>query len=413
MKEYLVGIDVASSKVCAALGRKLDDGNFQLVGVTSVKSDAVSKAVVRDIEATTEAIKNCVSKLEVKTNRPVENVVLSFPGGLCELTNAKGTLEIGAKDRKITEEDTIQVLKLAKRDFWSEGKEIIGVIPKSYIIDSKTTVVNPIGMLGSRLEVHAEIVVSQTKPIFDLLLSMEHAGIVPEEVMIQPVALSTLLQKDEMRGYSVLIDIGAETADLCIYKSGNVCYTKLIPFGGSNITSDISKCLKISFEDAEKIKINYGDMGYKLEESEFKSQNITIKVEDKDTEIVNSYDLNEIISARIEEILKFILDELKTSSYYEYIELIVVTGGGFSLFNNINKLFEDILNKPVRIALPEMDKVTNTSNTVAMSIIKNKMNSYKLENNLEKRKEEVKEDSKKTKNKKFGWRITEFLDEFF
>jgi cell division protein FtsA len=412
MKDCLVGIDVSSSKVSIALGKRLEDGNFQLIEVTSVKYNVQRKALVEDIGAVAEAIKICIEKLHAKSETSLKNIILSFPGGLCELIHTKGAINLEGKNKKITNEDIAKLLDETKLSFNASKKEIIGIIPKKYIVDNNSFRQKPVGEIGSRLEVEADIITTEMRQIYDLLLGLERAGIVPDEIVIQPVALASLLQKDELSKGSVLIDIGADTSDLCIYKERNICYTKLVPLGGNNITNDISKCLGVSFEDAESIKVNYGDMDYRFKEEQYKNEYISLNSEDKNMKSIDRFTINQIIFARVEEILKFILDELKTSSYYGSIETIVVSGGGNSLFNGIHRLMEDISNKRVRIIPQDIDKETNTSNTTAISIIKNKVDSYNLEASMAENVGE-KNDSSKTKSKKFGWRITEFLEGFF
>ena len=414
MKDYLVGIDVSSSKVCFALGKRLEDGSFQLIDVASVKCNVLSKALAYDVDPATEAIKLCVEKLQTKSETSFKNIILNFPGGLCELFHTKGAINLDGKSKKITTNDIAKLLDETKLGFTESRKEIIGIIPKKYIVDNISTDQRPVGKMCNRLEVEADIITTEIRPIYDLLLGLERAGIVPDEIVIQPVSLASLLQKEELNKGSILIDIGADTSDLCIYKDRNICYTKIVPLGGNNITNDISKCLEISFEDAESIKINYGDMDYRFKEEQYKNEYIFLNSEDEKMKSIDKFTLNQIIFARVEEILKFILDELKTSSYYGSIEIIVVSGGGISLFNGIHRLMEEISDKRVRIISQDIDKDTKTSNTTAISIIKNKNDSYNLEAIIVKYEDEgLEKDLIKTKSKKFGWRITEFLKGFF
>lgn len=409
MKDYFVGIDVGSSKVCAALGKVDSDGSFQVVGVSSLRCNALNKAIVVDIDKAAEAIKECINKLEAQTHRPIKNVILGFPGGLCDLSNSTGRITVTSENNKITEKDVEKVQDTAKIISISNDKEVIGVIPKSYTIDNNVKVYNPIGMTSTRLELDGNVILADSKPIVNLLLSMERAGIVPDEVMIQPVAHTSLLLKSELDSCIAIIDIGADIVDFGIYKGGNICYTNVIPLGGSNITNDISKCLNITLSDAENVKIKYGDV-----ETGLKDDEISIHSTDGELKILSRSILTEIISARVEEILNFILAEIKLSGYYNDIEAVVITGGGISMFQHVNKLSSNILNKTVRIAAPDIDKTSDATITTAISIIKNKINFYNTSNDMN-RKEQLKsnEEAKKIKEKKFGWKIRELLDEFF
>ncbi len=57
-----------------------------------------------------------------------------------------------------------------------------------------------------------------------------------------------------------LIDIGAGTTDMTVIANGKLRLTRIIPIAGNEMTEAVSKELRCSVEEGERLKINYGDV---------------------------------------------------------------------------------------------------------------------------------------------------------
>lgn len=426
MNEYIIGIDIGSSNICAAAGKVDKYGKMQIMGITSSSCNGVKKGIVVDIDSTSESIKECIDSLERMVDTKITEAYISLPGGISELVWSKGIVAVASEDREIKENDVKRVLKASKIITIPTDKEIIGVIPQQYIIDGYDKIKDPIGMSGLRLEVDAQIILAQTTIVNNLFKSVNKAGVKVLGVVFQPLAISEVVLKDEetQRGVA-LVDVGAESINIYIYEGGNLNSISTVALGGNTITNDIAVCLKLPVSEAEKLKIKYGSVGVDSD-----SENLKIEVNaDYNNKIqVDHTVLIQIIEARAEELLSIINGEIKQSEYYDKISGIVIVGGGIALIKGIEALSGNVLEKPVRVGTPAYIGAANPLYASAVGVVKDvadaikvkgiaavkSTDNKKLDNYEEWTKESSrKEENKKDKNSGFVSKIREFFTDFF
>ncbi|MCY6484032.1 cell division protein FtsA [Clostridium aestuarii] len=416
MHKYIVGLDIGSSNVYGAVGKVDNTGEIRIVGITAVKCDGLKKSVVVDIDSTSRAIKECVKNLERMVDINISNVYVTLPAGVSELIYNKGIVAVASDDKEIKENDVMRVLEAAKLITVPSDKEIIGIVPHQYIVDGYDHIIEPIGMSGMRLEVDAQVVMAQSTIVNNLRKSISRAGININGEVLQQQAISQIVSTSEERRRGIaFIDIGSQVTDISIYKKGNLCYTGMMPLGGDNITNDISICLKIPFIEAEKLKIKYGDLSKKGDNTKIK-----INTGYNDVKEIELNYLNQIIEARCEEILRYVMDKLKQNNYNDEISGLVIVGGGLALFNGINIFASNILGKSVKIGSPNYMGAASPVYTTVVGIINDIVNTMKISNNLDDLENEVNNDSnirnnfKKKENKdNFVSKLKEFFNEFF
>jgi cell division protein FtsA len=385
MDEYIVGMDIGSSKICGAAGKIDKQGKLQVVGVKSVSCSGLKKGIVVDIDSTSESIKDCIEQLNRMIDKEITSVYISLPGGICELIPSQGVIAISSEDREIRKNDIQRVLNAAKVISIPSNKEIIGVIPKEYMIDGYDNIKDPIGMSGLKLEVDAHVILAQTTIVSNLIKSVRNAGLSVSGIVLEPLAISQVaLKKDELKMGAALIDVGAEKIDISVYKNGNILYTEMIPFGGSTITNDISICLKIPFSEAEKLKLKYGSIE---KSSSLSTNSIKANVGYNDVIQVDYSTLIDIIEARVEEYLTLIENKLQMSGYHNDIAGIVIAGGGISYLKGVCELGRGIFNKPVRIGAPEYIGTSDPVYNTAVGIIKDVIKTSNYSENVRKIKE--------------------------
>jgi len=428
MSEYIIGIDIGSSKVCAAAGRLDKLGNLQILGAASVKSNGVKKGIIIDIDNTSESIKKCIIQLEGIIDNQIEEAYISFPGVISELVGNKGIIAVSSDDREIKESDIKRVIKATKIISIASEKEIVGIIPNQYVIDGFDKIKDPLGMSGLRLELDAQLVVAQSTVVGNLLKSLNKAGIKINGIVFQPIAESQIVLKNEEIEMGVaLIDIGADTSNISIFKDGNIVYNDHIPLGGNSITSDIAICLKIPNSQAEFLKSKYGMIGFDVNNNSL----IQVKADFNNAIKVDLKVLKEVVEARIEELLLLVDKNMRMSGKYNLITGIVIIGGGISLFKGIEEFGKDILDKPFRIGhIPYADSL-NQIYASAIGVVQEVSSRVKIKNDNEdetviKRKiEKTKksktkfsedkeyEDTDKYENSSLISKIKNFFTEFF
>jgi len=417
MNEQIVGFDLGSSKICAAVGRISSNGKLQIIGITSVACSGLNKSVVIDIDSTAEAIKQCVAQLERMTDTQISEGYISLPGGICELVRNTGIIAISSEDKEIKQSDVDRVIEAAKLISVPSDKEIVGVEPEQYIVDGYDNIKDPRGMSGIRLEVEGQVVMAKSAVVSNLLKSVKRAGIKVNGIVLGPSAISeAVLRKEEKDMGITIVDVGAQTIDISIYASGKLKYTSIIQLGGDNITNDISVCLKVPFSEAERLKLKYGSL---INSSREGVERIKVKDSYENSMEIDNNLLVDIIHARVEEILHLIKRNLSNSGFYKEISGVVIVGGGISLFRGTNELSKEILEKSVRIGSPGYVGAASPIYVTAVGIVLQAVNNIKTSNGSFEESDEHLYDNQLSKKQtikgknKFASKIKGFFADFF
>ena len=413
MNEHVVGIDLGSSKICGAVGKINSNGKLQIIGITSVVCSGLNKSVVIDIDSTAEAIKQCITQLERMTDIQISEGYISLPGGICELVRNTGMIAISSEDREIKQSDVDRVIEAAKLIQIPSDKEIVGVEPEQYIVDGYDNIKDPRGMSGARLEVEAQVVMAHSTVVSNLLKSVKRAGIKVNGIVLQPSAISEAVLKKEEKDMGIaIVDVGADTIDISIYKGSKLKYTSILQLGGNNITNDISVCLKVPFSEGERLKLKYGSL---IKGKDIDVEKIRVKDSYDNFMDIDNNLLVDIIEARVEELLNLIKRNLLNSGFFNEISGVVIVGGGISLFRGTTELSKLILNKSVRIGSPDYVGAASPIYVTAVGIVVQASNIIKLNNSLPEELDENKWSKKQNKKEKneFAAKVKGFFADFF
>ncbi|WP_055667949.1 cell division protein FtsA [Desnuesiella massiliensis] len=404
INEYIVGVEVGSSKVSATIGKLDKFGGLKILGSCFEKCTGVKKGIIINIDSVAEVAKACLDNLQKMIDVPINKVYLSIPSGMCRIISSKGVIAISDDKQEIKKEDIKRVMEVAKIVQISKDEEIVDSLSEQYIVDDYTNIDDPVGMKGSRLEVDAKIITCKSLFLNNLNKSIDSIDLQVAGTIIQALADYSHITENADKSDIALVDVGADVTNISFFKKGVLTYTSILPLGGSNITSDIAICSGMPLEEAEEVKIKYGALNKNYEDVILKASNGAQ---------IQRYTLEDIIEARVEEILKFILKELNKTGYYNDIKNIYVYGGGIALFDGIKELSEEVLEKPVLISINSENHHTFTS----LGIVKSVFNEVKLEyetlsNRFEKTNSYENEEDVDTKNNFFS-KVKRIIGEFF
>lgn len=376
MNEYIIGIDIGTSKVCASAGKIDKNKQLQITAVSEYESFKMKKGMIVDIDDVSDKVKKCIEQLEDMIDTTIKYVYVSIPGESCELIFNKATIAISSDNHEIKRSDADRIIKTIKSITLSSEKEVIGLIPKQYIIDGYDNIKDPVGMFGNMLEMEAQIVTVQTTIINNLYKCINKIGLKVKGIVYLPEAVARVaLKVDELHTGTAVVDTGKDSINISIYKGSAILTNYTIPIGGNTITNDLSICLKIPFEEAEKLKKDYSDLAI---------ENIAL---DAKIKAKSSYDscivfdkviFNEIIEARTDEIIRIIEKSIIDLGYYNDISGIVLLGGGICLLNGIEDYSKIKFRKPVRIGFVNYSGKDNTRFIGSIGIVNYVYNNMKL-----------------------------------
>ena len=204
---------------------------------------------------------------------------------------------------------------------------------------------------GVRLEVKVNIISSSTSSLQNIIKCLRRCGLEVENIVVSCLASATSnLYEDEKKLGICLIDFGAGTTDIAIFKNGALQHSCSIPFAGDQITNDIALGLRIPIKDAEDIKKKFG--------SSIKQENNHPKIIEvqnlgnKEKVRISVDDLSSIIIPRIEEIFDKVSSELKKSGFFNSLNSGIVITGGSSKLSGLQEFVSNYLSLSTRIGNP-------------------------------------------------------------
>ena len=194
---------------------------------------------------------------------------------------------------------------------------------------------------------------------------MARAGLEIVDQILEPLASAdAVLSDEEKEAGVVLVDIGGGTTDIAIFQDDIIRHTAVIPLGGDIITEDIKEGCTIIKKNAEKLKVMYGSaLASESKADEFVS---IPGLQGRPAKEISLKNLASIIQARMEEIIEYVYNEIRTSGYErKLIAGIVLTGGGAQL-KNIVQLTEFITGMDTRIGYPNHHLSDNVPEAMAL-----------------------------------------------
>jgi cell division protein FtsA len=326
--DIIVGLDIGTAKIAVIVGRRNEYGKIEILGHGRTESIGVKRGVVSNIEDTVRSISTAVKLAEESSGVEIKNVFVGIAGQHIKSLQHRGSIIRNCGDDEITQEDLDKLNENMYKLIMPPGEEIIQVIAQEYIVDGEQGIKQPIGMCGVSLEANFHIITGQTAAVKNIYRCVRRAGLEVTGMMLEPIASSaSVLSEDEKEAGVVLIDIGGGTTDIAIFHDSIIRHTAVIPFGGDVITDDIREGCHIIRKHAEELKVRYGSC--------LSSENKEIEIvaipglRGRPAREISLLNLAKIIEARMEEIIHFVINEIRNSGYEKkLIGGIVLTGGG-------------------------------------------------------------------------------------
>ena len=348
--EFIVALDIGTTKVLCLVADYDDEGNLRIVGVGQESCNGLNKGVISEIDATVSSIRKAKDQARAMTNCKFTSVTTGIAGNHIQSYN--GNAGISILNDEVTEEDKEQVISSASDISIPADQEILHRIPQYYTIDGQMGIKEPLGMAGKRLEANVHIITCSTTAKKNLTKCIENSFLDVDEFVLQPVASSYSVLTPEEKSLGVcLVDIGGGTTDIAIFTDGDIKHTAVIPVAGQNVTNDIRIGLCTSLDASEIIKEKYGSL---ILDSMEEDVIIPVpSVSDKpDTEVKKSV-LTHIIKCRIDEIFSEIQKEINSSGWASKIRAGIVFTGGGSKISGLDSHAEQSFSMSARIGSPK------------------------------------------------------------
>lgn len=340
---YVVGLDVGTDNVRAVIATINKDRKLTVVGYNETKNSGMRKGIVANLAGPAEAIDKTLGEVERMSGYEINSATISINGAQILTTRVEGMIAVGMPDHEIATDDLDRVEQVAVTGRIPANMDILDVVPLSYALDEQGGIKDPVGMVGSRLEMRASIITALSPNCSSLKRVAEAAKVSAERLVPSVVAAAkaVLLEKQMENGVAV-IDFGAATTSVAVFEEGDLQYVGVVPAGSNNVTNDLAIMLEVNTDIAEEIKRRYVNAEFN------ETKDVVLKIGREEMKF-DRQKIDEVVEARLEEIFEKARKELKKAGFDRRLpEGIVLTGGGAKM-RGIESFAKKILEASVKL----------------------------------------------------------------
>lgn len=332
----IVALEIASSKIKGAAGTVGSDGRLTVLaieerpGINNVRYGRVQN--IREVSAAANDIIAALEASPAIAPGRIKSMAVALGGRSLAASPAKAALRF-PQECEVAEQHVKRLMFEATRDFMGD-KNIEATLPRKFFVNN-LAVDKAVGTFGETLRGEFMMVTcaKETRAALERLKydTIDHDDI---EYILRPTAIADLvLTADERTLGAALVDFGAETTTVSVYKDGTLAFLCTIPMGSRLITLDLKTGLGVTEDTAEGYKLTVGTLA-----------------DGNDGGDDNTREINAYVRARAGEIAANIVNQLELAGYNaDNLSQLVLTGGGSKLPE-----FATLLNAqckiPVRVA---------------------------------------------------------------
>ena len=332
-KEFIVAIELGSSKMTGIAGKKNLDGSIQVLAcVKEDSSSFIRKGVVYNIDKTAQCLTNIISRLEKQLKTGITQVYVGVGGQ--SIRSIRNLISKDLPDGTQVTQDMVIELMDSNRNMKYPDQEILDAAVQEYKVDSQYQL-DPVGIQCSRIEGNFLNILQRKAFYKNLNKCFETAEINVAEMYLAPLALAdSVLTEAERRSGCALVDLGADTTTVSVYSKNVLRHLAVIPLGANNITKDIAS-LQMEESDAEKMKLKYASA---FTDNNDIDNNMKYSIDqDRQVEVRKFI---EIVEGRLEEIIANVWCQIPEEYCDKLLGGVILTGGGANL-KDIEKAFQN------------------------------------------------------------------------
>ena len=260
------GIDIGSDRVRAVLARVPESltetggpPSLEILAVGQAESgDSVQYGEVVGQREVTQAVRHAVAELERAAGVEAGSAFVSAGSRTLRSIRSWGT--VAGPRQRIRESDVYRaVMAAVPREGGPPPYELLHALPQEFRVDDQDPTDNPTGWTGEKIACRIHLVSCPRATLQCLEEAVNGAGIRIERMVASPLAAGYgVLDPAERREGVIVLDIGAMTTVIAVFRRGALWHSELMPTGGRAYTTDLAAVLGTSFVHAEHAKRRYG-----------------------------------------------------------------------------------------------------------------------------------------------------------
>lgn len=316
LNRTICALDIGSSK-CAAGVAVVNRRRITDIFLESIPSKGIKNGAIVDSASLIDTVGTLLKGLRQRSGIKIKFINVNISGQDILTKHSRAIVPLAERGNKVITAADVQCANEQARLLGSSlDEEIIHTVPSAYAIDSKSNIINPVGLYSHKLEVDLYLICARVSSLQSLSRAIHQAGYEIKHLIFSGVATSRIvLNKESKEGNVVFCDIGSDTTELLLFSSGLLKDIQILPFGGHDLTVRLQEALKIPFELAEEIKRSHGIIAESKEIGEDKE--ILVKKSDLYKPIKQRL-VSEIITSAATSICSYIKEALESKiPYYE------------------------------------------------------------------------------------------------
>lgn len=324
--QLAVGLDIGSSRtrciICV-----LDEDRLRCLSYGLSASSGWTKGRITDEEAVAHSIREAVQDAERGAGVSVESVTVGVGGSSIRGAQGRDVYGFG-RPREIEADDLRYAIEMACDVSLERDRMILHALPQDFTLDGRPGFRKPIKNVCTRLEANVHLITTSIQEHNAVIAAAHLAHLSIEETVFEPMAAAyaCVLPEERARGVAV-IDLGLESTGLVVYDGDRLLLAANVPVTSDHLTRDIAYMFRISYEDAEVLKLQYGCAMTGLT-----SESSLIEVpspEERGPREARRSELIEVLEARADQLFSYVHAEIRRSGMdHNLLEGVVLTGGG-------------------------------------------------------------------------------------
>lgn len=339
-ERYVAAVEISSSKIVAVVGKMHSDGQLEVIATEQEKGvEGVRYGIIQNLEETSVRVSRVLERLQRKpavAPRTISGLYVGLSGRSLRSITTRVELNL-PDDTEITDDILSRLRDKAAKTAIDSSLEVVDAVPRIYTV-GKSETISPKGAVGNHISATFDLIVCRPELRRNLMRTIDDKLGIPilGFVVTALSSAQVILSSEEKLLGCMLVDMGAETTTVSIYKDAYLRYFVTLPLGGRNITRDVTS-LNLLEERAEEIKIQMGNAMPREMTSTLNLNGIRMS------------DVSNLIVARAEEVVSNVVEQISYAGLKDNdLPAGIICIGGGSKLNGMPDLLAKISNLPVR-----------------------------------------------------------------
>lgn len=354
-KNYIVAVDVGSSKVVVAVASMTDVNNMiNIEAVVKKETDGVSAGMVENSQSVSKALKAAIEEVEELLDIKISDAYASLSGKFVRSARYTDHVFVEDAERCISKHD-LKALHDRMLNVKSPDDEyIMDLYPVEYKNDAGVKLSQPVGAYSKQLSATYNFILCESAAKDRLRRVFLNAGINLKALFASGTIIAdSLVSTDEKQEGVAIVDLGRGVTDIAVYYGNVLCHMTSLPIGGEAVTVDIHHfTANIPLATVEKLKRRYSS-AIAISKPESMIQ-IRRSSGSNNIKSISLFNLETVTEARMTELVEYVWKEIRETGLAKKLASgIVLTGGGANMAH-VADLFHKVTGLDVRVACAEV-----------------------------------------------------------